>query len=109
MPNIRSWVFLDAVTETVLPGQTCNSPPRAMCRTAVSALAVIEEPLPMRLPAITADPVGREATGTTTGCAAEPKVETVAGWAGGGATALAFGSSGGFRRMVSRFPAPSQV
>src|ERR1700752_644475 len=109
MPNISSWPFFEAVTETVLPGQTCSSPPRAICRTAVSVLAVMEEPLPMRLPAITADPVGREATGTIAGCATDPNVETVAGWAGGGGLALAFGSSGGFNRIVKRLPAPSQV
>ena len=33
----------------------------------------------------------------------------VAGCAGGGGVSLAFGSSGGFTRIVSRLPAPSQV
>ena len=76
---------------------------------AVSVLAVMEEPLPMRLPAIIAEPAGREATGTTAGCATEPNFEMVSGCAGGGGVALALGSSGGFTRIVKRLPAPSQV
>src|ERR1700675_3416962 len=98
MPNISSWPFLDAVTDTVLPGHTCSSPPRAMCRTAVSALAVTVDPEPIRLPASTADPVVRELTGTTAGCVGAENVGTVAGCNGAGVAALA--SSGGFNRMV---------
>src|SRR6267143_7008779 len=82
MPSINSCPFFDAVTETVLPGQTCTSPPRAMCRTAVSALAVTEEPFPIRLPASTIEPDGRGLRGTTAGCTPALNVDTVVGWAG---------------------------
>src|SRR5438477_12857723 len=107
MPNMSSGPFLDAVTETVLFGQTCNSPPREMCKTAVSVLAVTDDPDPMRLPTITAEPAPLEETGTTAGFAAVENVEMVAGWAsGGGAAAFAAaGSSGGLRRIVRRLPA----
>src|SRR3979409_394803 len=105
MPSISSCLFFDGVTETVVPGHTRTSPPCERCNTAVSEPAVTDEPEPMRLPASTTAPCPPE-TGTSAGDVVE-KLTTDGGWKGD--FVPAFGSSGGFKRTRSRFPAASQV
>src|ERR1019366_5810498 len=51
MLSIMLWRSCDGVTDTVVPGQTCTSPPLDRRRTAVSGPAVIAEPAPPSFPA----------------------------------------------------------
>src|SRR2546426_7070289 len=71
MPSISSLPFCEEVTETVVPGHTCTSPPRCKRRRAVPTRAVSEEPVAMRLPAITTAPEFPGVIGTATGCTPE--------------------------------------
>jgi hypothetical protein len=57
----------EVVTETVVPGHTRTSPPRASLSTAVSSAAVIDDPEATRLPASTSVPELPTATGTAAG------------------------------------------
>src|SRR5437879_1147093 len=106
MPSIRSRLFCDGVTETVVPGQTRTSPPRGNCKIAVSEPAVTEEPAPRRFPARTTvpDPL---VTGTTVGVAVIARLATVGGWNGDFLPAVS--SSAGWRRTIRRLPAASHV
>src|SRR5579863_1568138 len=106
MPSIRSRLFGEGVTDTVVPGQTRTSPPPDKRKIVVSDPAVMVEPEPMRLPAITVAPEPL-VTGTTAGVAPKDNAGDVGGWFGDGLPA--FTSSGGLSRTISRFPAPSQV
>src|SRR6202163_5050690 len=77
MLSIRLWRFCDGVTDTVVPGQTCTSPPLDRRRTAVSGPAVIAAPasLLLSLPATPGGPAAR--TAATTGCGAGVRLTTV--------------------------------
>src|SRR5277367_2087045 len=108
MPSISSCLLFDGVTETVVPGQTRISPPRDKARTAVSEVAVTEAPAPMRLPASTTVP-GPPDTGTTAGAEAVARVDAAGGGVFWRESALELESPAGFRRIIRRFPAASQV
>ncbi len=101
MPSISSLPFCEEVTETVVPGQTCTSPPRCKRRMAVSTPAVSEEPVAMRLPAITTAPEFPGVIGTATGCT--PEVN-----AGTEGKAEPSSSGRGRRRITSRLFALSR-
>src|SRR5258707_13553569 len=60
MLSIMLCRFCEGVTDTVVPGQTCTSPPLDRRRTAVSGPAVIQEPPPtsLLLPANASGPTG---------------------------------------------------
>src|SRR6266851_7158650 len=75
--SIRLCRFCDGVTDTVVPGQTCTSPPLDKRRTAVSGPAVIAEPasLLLSLLARASGPAAR--TAATTGCGAGVRLGTV--------------------------------
>src|ERR1700722_1162527 len=105
MPNIKSRAFFDGVTEIVVPGQIRTSPPRNRRNTVVSAPAVTDDPLPIRVPDTTTEPLPPPAAGTSAGVVVTPSVGT------DGVSALlsALVSPGGLRRIISRLPAPSQV
>src|SRR5260370_15988676 len=105
IPSIKSLALFEGVNERVVPGQTRTSPPLARRNTAVSLPAVRDDPAANRLPASTTSPRPL-VTGTTTGAAGANAI-TCGGWKG--VFLLAFGSSGGFNRTISRFPAASQV
>src|SRR5258708_37804512 len=79
MLSIRLCRFCDGVIDTVVPGQTCTSPPLDRRRTAVSGPAVIAEPasllLSLSLPANARGPAAR--TAATTGCGAGVRLTTV--------------------------------
>src|ERR1700685_1776600 len=103
MASIRSWVSFEGVTETAVPGQTRTSPPLDNCSTAVSVLAVRDDPAATRLPANIMTP-SPPVTGTIAGAADGP-----AGGFNGDLLVAVFGSSPSFKRTISRFPASSQV
>jgi hypothetical protein len=63
MLSIRLCRFCDGVTDTVVPGQTCTSPPLDSS-TAVSGPAVIEEPDSASFPASASGPAARTAVTT---------------------------------------------
>src|SRR5208282_2275258 len=67
--------FSDGVTDTVVPGQTCTSPPLDRRRKAVSGPAVIAEPAPPLSSASDSGPAVR--TAVTTGCGADVRLGTV--------------------------------
>src|SRR5437879_10761086 len=98
MPSISSLPFCEEVTETVVPGHTCTSPPRCKRRMAVSTPAVSEEPVAMRLTAITTAPEFHGVIGTATGCTPEEN----AGTEGKGET---YSSGWGWRRIACRLSA----
>src|SRR5258708_12437703 len=80
MLSIRLCRFCDGVIDTVVPGQTCTSPPLDRRRTAVSGPAVIAEPASLllsllSLPARASGPAAR--TAATTGCGAGVRLTTV--------------------------------
>src|ERR1700704_2748695 len=79
MLSIMLWRFCDGVTDTVVPGQTCTSPPLDRRRTAVSGPAVIAEPVPASVlfPARASGPAAR--TAVTTGFGADVRLGTVGG------------------------------
>ena len=107
-PSIMSRLFGEGVTETVVPGHTRTSPPRARCRTSVSDPAVTDDPEPSRLPASTSAPAP-PVTGTTAGAAPIDIPAATGGTIGGDFLLPAFTSSAGLRRIINRLPAPSQV
>src|ERR1700741_309859 len=95
MPNIKSRLLCEGVTEIVVPGQTCTWPPWGRRRMVVSDPAVIVDPFSSRLSANTVAP-DAPATGTT--AAPVVREKPAAPWASvGGAFATAAGS-GGFNR-----------
>src|ERR1051326_6903811 len=98
MPNIRSRLLCDGVTETVVPGQTRTSPPRGRCRTVVSDPAVTEDPAPMRLPDIAME-LEPAVTGTTDASFVSEKPVAVSG---SNTFLPAFTSSGGLSRTIDR-------
>ena len=70
-------MFSEGVIESVVPGQTRNSPPLDKLRTAVSAPAENEVPTLSAFDARAIGPAARIAF--TTGCGAEVRVATVGG------------------------------
>src|ERR1019366_9756946 len=60
MLSITLCRLCDGVTDTVVPGQTCTSPPLDRLRMAVSGPAVIEEPDPASFSAIASGPARSE-------------------------------------------------
>src|SRR5580658_10145666 len=66
MLSITLCRFCDGVTETVVPGHTCTSPPDERLTTAVSGPAVIVEPEPASFP-VRANGLAVR-TEATTGC-----------------------------------------
>src|SRR5271157_5956533 len=103
MLSITLCRFSDGVTDTVVPGQTCTSPPLDRRRTAVSGPAVIAEPAPPSLPASASGPAAR--TAATTGGGAGVRLGTVGGSNGELLAWLGFFP----RRTTRRFPAAYQV
>src|ERR1700688_4553069 len=106
MPSIKSFAFFEGVNESVVPGQTRTSPPLAKRSTVVSLPAVRDDPAANCLPANTTS-LTPLLTGTAASAATGAIDSTCGGW--DGEFWLAFASSGGFRRTISRFPAASQV
>src|SRR5271169_836315 len=103
MLSIRLCRLSDGVTDTVVPGQTCTSPPLDRRRTAVSGPAVIAEPAPPLSSANASGPAVR--TAVTTGCGAGVRLGTV-----GDSNGEFFAWLGFFPRCTTkRFPAASQV
>src|SRR5271163_5186555 len=77
MLNIKLCWFFDGVTDTVVPGQTCTSPPLDKLRTTVSAPDVIEEPGSPSFLVRASGPAAR--TAATTGRGAGVRLGTVGG------------------------------
>src|SRR5258708_37319201 len=105
MPNSKSLVFFEGVTETVVPGQTRTSPPLDNRNTAVSPPAVKDDPAANCLPAITTSP-SPLVTGTTAGVATGASGSTCGGWRGDVLLA-AVRASAGFRRTLTVSPQTS--
>src|ERR1700747_3522596 len=87
MLSIRLCRFCEGVTDTVVPGQTCTSPPLDRLRTAVSGPVVTEEPEFALSPASASGPGAR--TTATAGCGADVRLATV-GCSNGEVFALAW-------------------
>src|ERR1700690_2774222 len=103
MLSIMLWRFCDGVTDTVVPGQTCTSPPLDRLRMVVSAPAATVEPEPPSLAARANGPGAR--TAATTGRGPGVTLGTV-----GGSKGDPFAWVGFFPRCTTRrFPAASQV
>src|SRR6266436_3861517 len=107
MPSIKSLVFFEGVTESVVPGQIRTSPPLDKRNTAVSPPAVRDDPAENCLPAITTSPTPL-VIGTTAGVATGVSDSTWRGWRGDFLLA-ALGSSAGFSRTIKVSPETSQV
>src|SRR5262252_9511771 len=95
--------FCEGVTDTVVPGQTCTSPPRDRRSVAVSAPAVIDEPEARPLPATACGPAART---SATGCGTELRFKVGGAWNGDVGD-----SAGGFfpRCTTSLFPAAAHL
>src|SRR3954469_20903693 len=108
MPNMRSRLLDEELTDNVVPGHTRTSPPRGRCRMVVSEPALTEEPVERRLASMAADSVPAT-TGTTAASGVRVNPGAVIRAACTGSDFFpALTSSGGRRRTISRLPAPSQ-
>src|SRR5579872_606683 len=105
MPNIKSRLLCDGLTESVVPGHTRTSPPRGKCKMVVSDPAVMDDPDPSRPASMTAEPVSL-VTGITSASLVSAKPAATGG--SDDADFLpAFTSPGGRSLTIKRFPAPS--
>src|SRR6266436_2709659 len=103
MLSIMLCRFCEGVTDTVVRGQTCTSPPLDRRTMVVSGPAVIEEPVLRSLSASASGPAAR--TAAIIGGGDGVRLTTVAGWNG-----ELFAWLGSFPRCTTRrFPAASQV
>src|SRR5580692_6426047 len=103
MLSIRLCRFCDGVTDTVVPGQTLNSPPLDSLTIAVSGPAVIDDPDPASFLTSASGPAAR--TSATTGFCPAVKLGVPAGSNG----ELFAATAARPRCTTSRFPAASHV
>src|SRR5664279_180715 len=102
MLSIRLWRFCEGVTDTVVPGQTCNSPPLDKRRIVVSEPAVTDEPEPPSFPERAKGPSAR--TAVTTGWGVGVRLVVVAGWKGEASVRFGFLPRCTTRRFAAESP-----